>query len=200
MTDLANVRRERPIIFTADSVRAILAGSKTQTRRVIKPQPPDGAKVWHNLNTGTFDVRRCSPWYSLKPTYGVPGDRLWVREAWAGNIPPSGWIFKADGEIPGVPIKWLSPMFMARTQSRITLEITEVRVQRVQEISGSDAEAEGVALPKTMSRLDREADGREGAAFRLCFSEIWDSINAKRGYSWGSNPWVWALTFRRLAQ
>ena len=72
--------KETPILFTPENVRKVLAGTKTQTRRVVKPQLPDGSKVWHNLNTGLFDVRRCDPWHSITCPYGTVGDRLWVRE------------------------------------------------------------------------------------------------------------------------
>lgn len=146
---------------------------------------------------------------------GQPGDRLWVREAWTPGYQEGCWgtIFREGGEFVrgkrkhekgpyfnaeeiGPHIRWRPSIHMPRWASRITLEITDIRVQRLQEISGLDAESEGVLLPKTMSRLDREADGQEGAAFRFCFKELWDSIYAKRGLGWSADPWVWVPTFK----
>lgn len=180
--------RERPIIFTADSVLAILDGTKTQTRRVIK-------------NPGRLDGLMLSGEEQEWCPYGRAGDRLWVRETWAWSgdktvaeaerIAQGEVWYRTDPRWTNPAIRWRSPIHMPRWASRLTLEITEVRVQRVQEISEEDAKAEGAPF---------DAGGNEelGVGYRIGFCRLWDSLNAKRGYSWESNPWVWALTFRRV--
>ena len=168
--------RERPIIFSGEMVRAILDGRKTQTRRVIKPQRD----------------------YCC--LYGKPGDRLWVRETWCLGDDLDGneaIYFRADAP-PGDYI-WSPSIHMHREASRITLEVTDVRVERVQEISADDAEAEGIpthVVEHTFRKCYRGAGER--AAKRIeYFSRLWDNLNAKRGYGWDANPWVWVVAFRR---
>lgn len=165
----------KPIIFDAISVRGILAGLKTQTRRVIKPQPDKTIPAWFEC------------------PYGFHSQSLWVREAW--YVQPELW--QVDHDPQPVEYAECSPanqvedyvlkpaMFMPRWASRITLEITDVRVQRLQCISELDCEAElGVAA----YAFGNAAYGR--------FRDRWESINAKRKYPWRSDPWVWALTFK----
>lgn len=191
--------KERPILFSAPMVRAILDGKKTQTRRIVKPQP-EGA--W------------AAPGKTASP-YGVPGDRLWVRETFAlvdqeahGDIPcllyeeefagpyqrgeptpirPTG--FERFGRVPSI--------FMPRWASRLTLDITEVRVQQLQEIGFDDARAEG-ADPNFREQVDPCDAGCTGIHYGELwhYQRIWESINGKG--SWDSNPWVWAITFARL--
>lgn len=153
---------ERPIIFGTTMMRALLAGRKTQTRRVVKPQP----KIVDR------DKWPCP--------YGAPGDRLWVRETWALGAHASAIVYRADGEFAPGAGRWRPSIHLSRKLARITLELTDVRVQRVQEISQFDAMQEGFDGP------DHKAN----------FCKLWDTINAKRGYQWASNPWVWALTFK----
>jgi hypothetical protein len=160
--------KERPIIFTGDSVRAILDGRKTQTRRVIHPQPI-------NIKIGQSVV----PSACGNCPYGEPGDRLWVREAF------DSWKCANESMLLLNRGAWKSPMFMPRWASRLTLEITEVRVQRLQEMSEEDAQEEG------------RGTWGNGCRHRY-FAGLWDSINAKRGHSWESNPWVWAVSFRQV--
>jgi len=161
---------------------------------------PDGVRpVW--------ECDFCEPdIFSTPCPYGQPGDRLWVRETWQ-SVPfgphrdwpgcpdlrpqkPSEWnrtavvIWRADGEMPGSEI-WRPSIHMPRWASRITLEITGVRVERVQEISEADMYAEG---------LDRAPYGDPSAGFQV----LWDEINGSRGYGWASNPWVWVLEFQRV--
>ena len=221
--------KERPILFSAPMVRAILDGRKTQTRRIVKPQP-------HTTTTAFRDIPDTCYWYGAihtendfgiefhpdpahgdwkwKCPYGVPGDRLWVREAWKtaqihDHLSPcqmiracrdAGWKsgkawapieYLADGHrenwetFPVETGRCRNSRFMPRDYSRITLEVTDVRVQRVQEISEEDARAEGRSLIM---------DSPSGY-----FPETWDSINAKRGFGWASNPWAWAISFRRVS-
>jgi len=223
---------ERPILFSGPMVRALLAGTKTQTRRVVKPQPPG---LWMKPETavitdhhGRWAFSRIAPngmavaWprgtESIKCPYGVPGDTLWVRETWA--IWHGGAFYRADedGKWPGSfgdEPKWKPSIHMPRWASRITLRVTDVRVQRVRAITETDAKAEGLsALTKDGGRLwkygvpDRDKlpgnddDGwhwREWDADpRVAFRKLWDSINDARGYGWDVDPWVWALTFERV--
>ena len=137
--------KERPILCSAPDVMAILDGRKTQTRRIMKPQPN---RTWPDEVTPHWSVggNRTLPGASnpLRCPYGVPGDRLWVREAW--RLPdgaPKGWVdYRADDTRDG--FKWKPSIHMPRWASRITLEVTDVRVERLQDISEADAMAEGV--------------------------------------------------------
>jgi hypothetical protein len=211
--------RGRPIIFSAESVRAILAGRKSQTRRVIKPQPEPwacneafltwSAKVSEELMPLTLSqiLARCP--------YGVPSGRLYVKEGWAESESDAGPVLVyragghaligADGEkrsgtwveylIPAAdvgaiadPARWRSPIHMPRWASRLTLELAEVRVQRLQEISEEDARAEGFE-PSLRYVTARDA-----------FWAAWNQVQLKTskpgGKSWADNSWVWALSFK----
>lgn len=206
--------KERPILFSGPMVRAILEGRKTQTRRVVKRQYVNVDKL--DSYTEEMQLRHCP--------YGVPGDRLWVRETYLyddcrydrGPMPktaPAGWqdafYYRADGEccqqIPECACceldgktPWRPSIFMPRWASRITLEITDVRVQRLQDISEDDAQAEG-AEHGNLAGVDVDIDGAVwNGAYRRGFHRLWDHINAKRGFGWDKNPWVWALTFKRV--
>lgn len=218
--------KERAIIFTPESVRAILAGRKTQTRRAIAPQPPEGffhngRLLWESLGPepppgpagfrfGTVDeeedARRQGLALDGKRTYGQgcpygqPGDRLWVREQW--SVSGNGVFYRADVEQPEtVKYAWKGPRSMKRKDSRLLLEVTEVRVHPVQEIAEADAEAEGVekAIEVTPGRVPPGRVGHRtgyGVTFWQGYRELWDSLNAKRGFPWASNPWVWAVKFK----
>ena len=179
---------DRPIIFSAPMIRAILNGRKTQTRRILKPQPESVGDKFDAVFR--YRVR----------------DRLWVKEAFIGaagydGLPPSKfgnkpvW-FCADGEPPKYDgnVWWFlsekrrSPIHMPRWASRLTLIVTDVRVQRVQEISAEDCAKEGVEI----------SDGalvRDGymVANRKAFRNLWNSIHGPD--AWGADPWVCALTF-----
>jgi len=189
--------KERPILFKADMAQAIIDGTKIQTRRIVKPK--DG---W------------------LCP-YGLPGDRLWVRETWCvGNIydsiKPSKLWTGNDDESLAVDYKanekriwsksdqgkWRPSIFMPRWASRIDLEITNVCIELVQDISQDAICKEGIwnSSPEYRSEL---------CVWRDCVSAIhkirikyfkilWDSINAKRGYGWDTNPYVWVLEFKKI--
>jgi len=197
--------KELPILFSGSMVRAILEGRKTQTRRVVRMISRKGCpwceekEPYEWIETGNelagYDYRQPCRCIIENCPYGQPGDRLWVRETWWR---PDGRskriVYRADYANPGTG--WRSPIHMPRWASRITLEITGIRVQRVQEISEEDAKAEGCS---------KEAVGAEARALggmhftaRKQFAELWDSINAKRGFGWGLNPFVWVLSFRKL--
>ena len=211
--------KTRPILFSGEMVRAILEGRKTQTRRVIKPQPAN-ANYWTSVDKAFFpNTYTASPSF-LKCPYGQKDDRLWVRETWAtikeyDDLKPSAipkgsasWPMVYYGAWTGAARessnrgKWRPSIFMPRWASRITLEVTDVRVEQVQNISAVDAMWEGIEKAhhpinkKTIEALgDKSATG---LAVIEDFCLLWDSINAKRGYSWESNPWVWAVEFQRV--
>lgn len=227
--------KERPILFSAPMVRALLAGTKTQTRRVVKPMrgwgerfpicKPEGMAAGHEVWWWDGEFERVG--VSQSCPYGVPGDRLWVREAWSfigqqgifdlnqampGNCKP---IYRADG---GESDRWWPSIHMPRWASRLTLQITDVRVERLNDISEADAMAEGVyrvdpdaadieagCTPDDfvfmapgvrqgwgMNRIERARDQwwpTAAGAYRL----VWDHINGPG--SWAANPWVWAVSF-----
>jgi hypothetical protein len=182
--------KERPIIFNGEMVRAILAGRKTQTRRVIKVDGEHlrystyGKQALEILCDGTWRY-----WTHVHGNpYGQPGDRLWVREAWAywGSFPDDGWvIYRADADKYGVT--WKPSIYMPKKYARIWLDIAAVRVERVQDITEEDVLAEGCGLVPWSS----EHDWPRTAGF----AELWDGINKKRGFGWDVNPWVWVVEF-----
>jgi hypothetical protein len=217
---------EHPILFSGEMVRAIMEGRKTQTRRVIWPKslmiPYRNSMEKIQLRTTKdhylFDFRyedgTISTIYGIRPKYHI-GDLLWVRETWmpfTENGVCSGMaIYKAtdkpepDGDRP---LKWRPSIFMPRWASRITLEVVSVRVERVQDISEEDALSEGISetsfwKPKEMDNRPFEEKWWDDYYFwtnypQVAFQNLWDSINAKRGYGWDANPWVWVIEFRRV--
>jgi hypothetical protein len=199
---------DHPIIFNGAMVRAILDGRKTMTRRVCIPRHHDRKPCEHYTPDGEGnDVimsRHCEHGSEGRSCpYGGPGDRLWVRETWARCVHSpdcTGRYFRADGEHnDGAKIdRWRPSIHMPRWASRLTLEVVAVRVERVRDITEDDARAEGAELVLKDGRAIRDIDGGDGWDYRLAFSELWDSINAKRGYGWAVNPFVWVVTFRRV--
>lgn len=205
--------KERPILFSAPMVRALLAGTKTQTRRVVKLKP------WHQIEERDDG----SPWpwmhdndrdadHWLPCPFGQPGDRLWVRESWSPDPPCDGtwgytaWAGCREGQISGVPdrfrsanhciyaadwsgtpLRWTPSIHMPRWASRITLEITGVRVERLNDISDADAIAEGV---ESLPMATRQATPK------LDYRYLWESINGVG--SWEANPYVWVVSFKRI--
>lgn len=181
--------KERPILFSGAMVRALLAGTKTQTRRIAKPK------------------RSIEPMTDECP-YGQPGDRLWVREAIRlvpGQEPDDGTdrvdsTYEADGTFT-VADAWpwrrsyLPSMHCPRGLSRITLEITGVRVERLQSISEADAQAEGCAVECMTPTGDDSGSAIYGPGG---YRALWDEINGAG--AWDANPWVWAVTFKRITQ
>lgn len=183
--------KERPILFSGPMVRSILAGAKRQTRRVFKTR---NGGVWPNPNDlpGMRQVLRTCP-------YGQPGDRLWVRET-HGNLALPGyspvWTYRADareGEGWDLPtgFQWVPSIHMPRAASRITLDVTGVRLERLQNISPDDCIAEG-AWPMEQRELGR---GHEAVA---AFRELWSQINGSA--CWDANPIVWVLDFTLLPE
>lgn len=209
-----NKMKERPILFSGEMVRAILEGRKTQTRRVITKVPELAVDVTHN---NAKDI-----WFwvgkyghlegEIINRYGIPGDRLWVRETWADMTAcyeeplkgesPLYVAFKADDSVwnvfgkavyieqlgqGGLHVeKWKPSIHMHWQSSRITLEITNVRVERLQRISHDDACDEGIGNTR----------GGKFACIER-YGMIWDKINGKK-HPWSSNPWVWVISFKKL--
>lgn len=192
--------RELPILFSAPMVRAILDGRKTQTRRIVRPD------WWRCLDPDDVDDRARAVDQS---PYGRPGDRLWVRETWTrwdggehARRDGTGVSFRADcldarGREDSrarldYGIRWYPSIHMRRADARILLEVKAVRVERLTAITPADAIAEGAF-----------GDGRyataPGTPYPVAtFAELWDSINGDRA-PFASDPWVWVVTFRRVA-
>lgn len=219
--------KERSIIFSGPMVRAILEGRKTQTRRVIVPQPkwlvygkreiaPHSLLVISEgriLCCDEIGVRNLitiaclsEQGKSIKILYRKRA-RLWVREAWrlsgSAQMPDRNEIpsfasrdtivYRVDEEWNG---PWRSPIHMPRWASRLTLEITKIRAERVQEISRDDCFAEGITIDQSLSQ-DTPAIT---ATWPIeCYRQLWDSIYTKRGFGWDVNPWVCVIEFKPLA-
>lgn len=257
---------ERPVIFNGEMVMAILAGRKTQTRRVMKQQPPDG---WCPVNSlgvadlvarpytkGVVDRHGClqagpdvfgvadETWGAVSP-FGKPGDRLWVRECHAqvleidipagrhvGPIGTTGstarpdlksrYVYRSDGEMPNVqwhclgdsqPVRWTPSIHMPRKASRILLEITGVRIERLNDISHEDAELEGIhheVWDQTVVARNYSTQNdffqfwdedlphyvEMDELYRASFRSLWQSIYGDE--SWNGNPWVWVVEFKQV--
>jgi hypothetical protein len=217
--------RERPILFSGPMVRAILAGTKTQTRR---PAPikalsfthhPQGLITWAvqfmkavkgvlaSYSGGTFTekVARSIIASQFCP-FGEPGDRLWVRETWGQDEAfCEGMQYRAswpEEEIQHAAEnsewRWRPSIHMPRGACRLVLEIVSVRVERLQEISEAGALAEGPE-PATVGYKDYapRCGGHEFVQARDSFHSLWDSIYAAKGQGWDANPWVWVVEFKR---
>lgn len=183
--------KKRPIIMIAESVRAILAGNKTQTRRVFK-NPPESMVGWDEglirLKDSQLAPLRFCP-------YGCPGDRLWVRETtWinGGYVASDAPSFKNEGKRPSI--------FMRKAVSRITLEILNVRVEKLNDIDNEDALAEGIdpaGYGETVLLLGMNAIPAMSRSI-FDFAVQWNKINDRRGFGWHQNPWVWVVEFEAL--
>ena len=244
--------KECPIIFSGLMVRAILDGRKSQTRRIVKPQPNAACNIRVN-DAGQWEVYGAGGvWMPLKCPYGKPGDRLYVKERHRLTR------FRRDGqqwvrceytcEVDGdcsvreyrwidIPKpqrerlrkiktwgKWRPGRFMYRFLAHLWLEVTGVRVERVQDITATDTIAEGVDLPVppncdpssppaefkhwTKAKQEQWIKGQARATYFcrcadvdnhfVAFEKLWDSLNAKRGFGWETNPWVWVIEFKRV--
>ena len=204
---------EKPILFSTPMVRAILDGRKTMTRRVVADKFDPANWDWDIQDKGfgpfiedkygdPIEVETLCP-------YGVPGDRLYVRETWTpycinkktcrnALLAHSNYCYKASPEecVDDLRCKWHPSIHMPKSAARIWLTVTDVRVERLQEIATDDAKAEGVLQPGVIpsNTLVRNT---EGSIPRTNFKILWDSLNASRGFSWEQNPWVWVISFER---
>ncbi|MTI72564.1 MAG: hypothetical protein FH747_03045 [Stenotrophomonas sp.] len=208
--------KARPILFKPDMVNAILEGRKVQTRRIVKPlagagwQPKTangdpcllGWITTPHPKKGKFGLFMRREIYSgsgkyehdlIPCPYGAPGDVLWVREAWGiiddNTVEAGAAAYRATD--PVALDKWRPSIHMPRWASRLTLEITDVRVERLQDISEEDARAEGARLE--LAEVDSVRLGAE-ASHRSGFQNLWKSINGEE--SWAANPWVWVVEFQ----
>lgn len=261
--------KEHPIIYNSEMVRAILDRRKTMTRRVIKPQPEGRLSPIQQWLPNKAIPEPTDSYYDFQPQkiykcpYGQVGDRLWVREAFAVRADGVDQIlYKVDYnelvkklDLPEIDIRWKPSIHMFRKDSRILLEVTDIRVERLQEITEKDAIAEGITrypqkiragniykalcdftyevypLKWGFSKGDRLRadvpslglarfysldikDGQcihltpneafsmledESISYKEAFSGLWDSLNAKRGYGWDKNPWVWVPRFTKAS-
>lgn len=235
--------KERPILFSGPMVRALRARRKTQTRRAVVPQPGVGAKGCYHRPDGNFIWLTgpvgvgigCSDPFACP--YGCPGERLWVRENFLYRAGKTAVIYQADidpAEAAGVGAMyggWKPSIHLPRKFCRTVLELTDVRLQPLQQISEADAISEGleVQMGDGTGRGpgfkwngpgywggNRQERGYKTYHVRFpwkpqcsckvglpsapvcAFAELWDHLNGPRGYSWDSNPWVWAITFKVL--
>ncbi|CUY18921.1 ASCH domain-containing protein [Serratia marcescens] len=210
--------KERPVIFNGEMVRAILDGRKTQTRRVMKPQPEPCYRGGHWWPSNAFKTmlhieeqmqNGQGGWKGLAGyacPFGRVGDRLWVREtfmdltgtgieATTGKF--EGLAYRADTPAGSYGdevrkdygLKWTPSLHMPRKACRILLEITAVRVERLNDISEEDAKAEGVKAGV--------CPGHEHMMHQVAFSELWQSIYGEE--SWRANPWVWVIEFKQVS-
>jgi hypothetical protein len=211
--------KERPILFSAPMVRALLEGRKTQTRRIAKNRkhPDFGCDMAPSelIKEQQHVIERACP-------YGQPGDRLWVKETWRVGKPhdnkpgrdiwpradgkgvtvlyeAGGWLDKGgnmiypdDEPMPRWAGRYRHSRFMPRWASRILLEITEIRVERLRDISEADAKAEGVLITDEWTGCADDLDG----SYVKAYSFLWDSI--KGAGSWDANPWVWVVEFKMV--
>lgn len=219
----------KPILFNTDMVRAILDGRKTVTRRVAKPQPMIGSTIYTNIDVAG---RVCAEIWGngavkyIKQPYHR-GDILWVRETWAQRS-RGNYLYRAaphgfgtpgqqDETMRGLGLKWHPSIHMPREAARIWLRVTDVRVERLQDISEEDAKKEGIK-PRHFDGCSAcgagyphypECDYEHCGNYQnfygdwrwiVPFAELWDStINLKdfKKYGWGANPWVWVIAFER---
>jgi len=197
--------KERPIIFSTEMVKAILEGRKTQTRRVVKPQFKILHAVYKDASIETELISRTGDQLIHSP-YGKVGDRLWVRETlrWSKVGTPTRYavddcpVFR-DGETPSEwPFKTqiLPSRFMPRWASRLTLEIAEVKVERLQEIELVDIEDEGIIISEELMALPNHKG--KYLAIQQLFIDLWNFLNAKHGYPWESNPFCWVISFKKV--
>ena len=232
---MGEVTKERPILFSGPMVKAILSGKKTMTRRVVNPQPVFDGKFWRLYGAGWSagaDSVPCVQGHSLatRNPYGQVGDRLWVRETFA-PIPadrPAGYFtnrdligknywYRATDSMPTWGGKWWKPsIFMPKEASRITLEITSISIERLQEITGEDAIAEGFESVEEFRKLWDSINAKrgvcktckghgvvlawsgsvEGGSLARDAKDCPDCEGRETGYRWDNNPWAWVVEFK----
>jgi len=201
------LKNAKPILFNTEMVQAILGDRKTVTRRVIKPQPIAGIRKSVFVPSGIEDGHG----REIKLLYKV-GDILYVRETWQllpsgfDEIPPEYWyIYKATDELSDECTRWRPSIHMPKKAARIFLKVTDVRVERLQDITEEDCIAEGIKPV----RVPGSTNYREEREFQIAceiatiekYEELWDSTIKKQDldkYGWEGNPWVWVIEFERV--
>jgi hypothetical protein len=204
--------KERPILFSGPMIRALLAGTKTQTRRIVKPAPEADQELRTITGSSGFVyVMDCTPMRPFPEArrirwdcpYGQPGDKLWVRETWGCFDAWQGFHYAADHEgfgigpdddpdhIPEHAVRWKPSIHMPRAASRLLLEVTEVRVERLQDISEADILAEGVTVDRVAKWCNTPWSSMP--TLHHAWRVLWESINGPG--SWDANPWVWCVSF-----
>lgn len=208
------IMKVRPILFSTPMVQAILEGRKTQTRRVVKPQPPvenideepcidydrgveKGSMEnpviyaewaeWQDefVNNTTEPIES----HCVYSPFGKEGDVLWVRETWQNSANNVYYHYKADFTEPGKG--WKPSIFMPKDAARIWLKITDVRVERLNNISAEDFQKEGITWNQ-----GEQWEAKYQNAYSYKFKMLWESINGEN--SWKQNPWVWVIEFERI--
>jgi hypothetical protein len=189
---------EKPMLFSSPMIRAILDGTKKQTRRVVTlPKDHswgdlfDGQVVYKNDHFNEFSVDE------LRCPYGQVGDQLWVRETFSNTEYRTAYKADQDDGIHCLVKKWAPSIHMPRWASRIQLEITDIRVERLNDISEEDAIAEGVEIKvKRIVKPYSYPIQYVPIAPVDWYKDLWEQINGAD--SWNANPWVWAINFRRI--
>ena len=221
---MTGLGRERPILFQGAMVRAIQAGQKTQTRRIVKLPPLQpwqlNSKGWHFIEsnhsiddcnhyiagfgdgTGTIINIKCPYGKPAFPPFDLPADRLWARETWGLTVEDTV-CYRAD-EPNSIVTRWRPSIFMSRWASRILLEVTAVRVDRLQDISEADARAEGVCElslqqgePGAWWTADPQNPDIAGRTAVCAYRKLWEKIHGPG--SWDVNPYVWVVEFCQVA-
>ena len=199
--------KERPMLFSAPMVRALLDGSKTQTRRALKWQPDYPIIIATDPHTNRYQIGEREPVTEAAllraSPYGQPGDRLWVRETFClDDDGHEEWpVFRADGaKLPQrqptrEPARWTPSIHMPRWASRILLDVVSLRVERLNDCSDADAVAEGIGLNPSAIGMKLTNPPGESMAIAM-YHALWDSINGAG--SWAANPWVWVVEFKRV--
>lgn len=197
--------KERPILFNSEMIYAILEGRKTQTRRLVKPQPKGGGVVEYDKARkllAHYYRGAMQAWNEAKHwvcPYGKPGDLLWARETWA-DCGANTAAYKSGSAVLVPGVAWRPSIHMPRWASRITLRVEDIRVERLRNIPHNDAIDEGIRYFET----DDGEDGyyaikQGGVPCSDCpvdvFKMLWNSINAAHGFGWEANPLVWTVTF-----
>lgn len=189
------MNKSRPIIMSGEMVRAILNGNKTMTRRLIKPQPSKDLDKYYKKD-------ECRDWLSSfirNNSYGKIGDELWVKETLRKiqlHNERIGVEYDAGGFKYGISWKWknsvLPSIFMPKKACRLFLEITDIKVERLQDINVDDAIKEGIDI--NYEDIKRKCN----ISIIDKFQEYWDKINKKPEYQWNANPWVWVIEFKKI--
>ncbi|RMD04926.1 hypothetical protein D9O40_00835 [Clostridium autoethanogenum] len=213
-----NLTTEKPILFNTEMVQAILQGRKASTRRIIKPQPKYALRQ-RNIDKGTNDWNEYgnkidevtgSNWGTGRICRYKPGDILYVRETWANTWTPDGeegFVYRADGEPPEFPYwgnekqckdeVWIPSIHMPKIAARIFLKVTDIKAQRLQDITEDEAKAEGITEKASYDEYTQKFFNSDNDNYKYGFGKLWNSCGYKWPSSWSGNPWVWVIEFQR---